>query len=231
MRAVILDFYGTLARATQWVSIDDVLAQHGYELPAEALQRWWNGGVDGVEHLEHSQSRDHYIAWQQQRLLAMLSETDVHPGEYEQILDKLRAGAAQRVLETYPDVPDVLRELRAQGLRLAICSNWDWDLAEAADEAGLAELVDVQVSSAWAGARKPHPRIFRTTLDKIDVAAAETLFVGDSWGPDVEGPRAVGMTPVYLTRDGHWPDPGAPADIAGTGVATVVDLWGVLDHL
>jgi putative hydrolase of the HAD superfamily len=231
VRAVLLDFYGTLARATHWVSIDDVLAQHGYELPAEALQRWWNEGVDGVEHLEHSQSRDHYVAWQQERLLAMLSETDVHPGEYEQILDKLRAGAAQRVLEAYPEVPDVLHELRTQGLRLAICSNWDWDLAEAVDEAGLTELVDVQVSSAWAGARKPHPRIFRTTLDKIDVAAAETLFVGDSWGPDVEGPRAVGMTPAYLTRDGHWPDPGAPADIAGTGVATVVDLWGVLNQL
>ncbi|HEX6312863.1 MAG TPA: HAD family hydrolase [Acidimicrobiia bacterium] len=232
MNAVLLDFYGTLARATHWVSIDDVLVDHGYEpLPPEALHRWWNEGVDGVEHLEHSRSRDHYIAWQRERLLAMLAETDVHPGEYEQIFEKLRAGAAQRVLEAYPEVPDVLRDLRSRGLRLAICSNWDWDLADAVDEAGLTELVDVQVSSAWAGARKPHPRIFRSTLEQVDVPAAETLFVGDSWGPDVEGPRAVGMTPAYLVRDGHWPDPGAPEEVRATGVATLVDLRGVLDHV
>jgi putative hydrolase of the HAD superfamily len=231
LRAVLLDFYGTLARATQWVSIDEVLAEHGYELSQEALHRWWDGGVDGIQHIEHSQSRDHYVAWQQERLLAMLAETDVHPGEYEMILEKLRAGSSQRVLEAYPEVPGTLRELRARGLRLAICSNWDWDLAEAVDEAGLSELVDIQVSSAWAGARKPHPRIFRHTIDKVGVRAGDALFVGDTWGPDVEGPRAVGMTPAYLSRDEHWPDPGAPREADSSGVAVVRDLGGVLELL
>jgi putative hydrolase of the HAD superfamily len=229
VRAVLLDFYGTLAEATHWVSIDAVLEEHGYDLPAEALNRWWNEGVDGIEHLEHSQSRDHYIAWQRERMLAMLAETDVHPGEYEVILAKLRDGAARRVLEAYPDVPDALRELRERGLALAICSNWDWDLADAVDEAGLTELVDVQVSSAWAGARKPHPRIFRHTLEKIGVPVGEALFVGDTWGPDIEGPRALGMTPVYVARDGHWPDSGAPTDPAATGVAVVADLRDLLE--
>jgi len=227
-QAVLLDFYGTLAEATHWVSIDTVLAEHGYELPREALSRWWNEGVDGVEHLEHSQSRDHYVAWQQQRMLGMLSETDVHPGEYEVILQKLRAGAAERVLEAYPEVPAVLGKLRRRGLRLAICSNWDWDLAEAVEDVGITGLVDVQVSSAWAGARKPHPRIFRHTLEKVGVPAEAALFVGDTWGPDVEGPRAVGLQPVYLARDDHWPDPGAP-DPADPDVHVVADLGGVLD--
>ncbi len=229
VRALLLDFYGTLAQATRWVSIDSVLAEHGYELPPEALSRWWNEGVDGVEHLEHSQTRDHYVAWQRERMLAMLAQTDVHPGEYEVILTKLREGAAQRVLEPYPEVPDVLAELRARGLALAICSNWDWDLIEAVDEAGLTGLVDVAVSSAWAGARKPHPRLFRHTLEKLGVAAAETGFVGDTWGPDVEGPRAMGMTPVYVAREGHWPDPGAPEDLATTGVVVIDDLRDLLD--
>src|SRR5688572_837010 len=93
VRAGLLDVYGTLAEATHWVSIDTVLAEHGYELPQEAFSRWWNEGVDGIEHLEHSVSRDHYVAWQQERLLGMLAETDVHPGEYEVILDRLRAGS------------------------------------------------------------------------------------------------------------------------------------------
>jgi putative hydrolase of the HAD superfamily len=229
--AVLLDYYGTLAHATHWISADDVLAEHGYELPLETRDRWFNDGIDGIEHLEHSRSRDHYTTWQRERLLGMLAETDVHPGEYEMILQKLRDGAASRVLEAYPEARRVLAELRARGLRLAICSNWDWDLNQAVDEVGLADLVDVQVSSAWAGARKPHPRIFEDTLTKLGVEAAECVFVGDTWGPDVAGPRALGMTPLYLSRDGHWPDPTAPGDLDHEGVVVIPDLRGVLDHV
>ena len=134
--AIFLDFYGTLARATEWVSVDVVLAEHGVELDDELRDRYWNDGLDGIEHLEHSQSRDHYVAWQRERILSMLSETDLHPGEYEEVLAKLRAGNEARRLEAYDEVRDVLTELRGRGLTLAICSNWDWDLAEAVDEAG-----------------------------------------------------------------------------------------------
>lgn len=224
IQAVLLDFYGTLARATEWTSVDVVLAEHGVELDDELRERYWNDGLDGIEHLEHSQSRDDYVAWQRERILSMLSETDLHPGEYDEVLAKLRAGNETRRLEAYDEVGSVLTELRARGLTLAICSNWDWDLAEAVDEAGLTDLVDVTVSSAWAGARKPHPRMFEHTLAKVGVAPASVLFVGDTWGPDVVGPRAAGMTPIYLRRDGHWPDDTAPADFASDGVMMASDL-------
>jgi len=226
---VLLDFYGTLAHATQWVSVDEVLAEHGVEMPDEIRRRWWQGELDGMEHLEHSQSRDHYVAWQQQRLLSMLAETDLHPGEYEVVTKKLREGSSQRVIEAYPEVPGVLAQLRESGLRTAICSNWDWDLSEAVEEAGLVDAVDVVVSSAWAGARKPHPRIFEHTVNKLGVAPEDVLFVGDTWGPDVVGPLAFGMQPLYLQRDGHWPDETAPADLDVDAVLTGPDLRTVLD--
>jgi putative hydrolase of the HAD superfamily len=231
LRAVLFDFYGTLAEATHWVSADDVLADHGYELPPEVRDRWFNDGIDGIEHLEHSRSRDHYVAWQRERLLGMLAETDVHPGEYEIILRKLRDGSESRVLEAYPEVTGVLVELRERGVRLGICSNWDWDLTQAVEEVGLDDLVDVQVSSAWAGARKPHPRIFEDALTKLGAEPAETIFVGDTWGPDVAGPRAMGMTPLYVSREGHWPDPTAPEDLDPEGVVVISDLHGVFDQL
>jgi putative hydrolase of the HAD superfamily len=227
--AVLLDFYGTLARATKWTSVDVVLAEHGVELDEELRDRYWNDGLDGIEHLDHSSNRDAYVAWQQARILSMLSETDLHHGEYEVVLDKLRTGNEARVLEAYDETAEVLAELRARGLILAVCSNWDWDLAEAVEEAGLTGAVDIVVSSAWAGARKPHPRIFQHTLEKVGVPAAEVLFAGDSWGPDVVGPRAAGMTPVYLRRDGHWPDDTAPADLANEDVIVSSDLHRLLE--
>jgi putative hydrolase of the HAD superfamily len=227
--AVFVDFYGTLAHATQWLEMDVVLAEHGVELPEAVRNRYWNQGLDGIEHLEHSQTRDHYVAWQRERLLGMLAETDVHPGEYEIIVQKLSKGAATRVLEPYAETAEVLASLRERGLRTAICSNWDWDLDEAVDEAGLTGAVDVVVSSAWAGARKPHPRIFEHTLAKVGVDASAVLFAGDTWGPDVVGPLAMGMTPVYLRREDHWPDDTAPSEPTNDGVTVAPDLRILLD--
>jgi putative hydrolase of the HAD superfamily len=228
--AVLLDFYGTLARATHWVSFDTVLTEHGYELRPEIYEQYYNDGIDGTEHDEHSQSRDHYVAWQRERTLAMLAQTDVHPGEYEVILEKLRAGNATRVIEAYDEAGEVLHELRSRGLRLVVCSNWDWDLREAVDESGLTESFDDIISSAWVGARKPHPRIYAAALAAAGVGPAEALFVGDTWGPDVEGPRAAGIRAAYLRREGHWPDGTCPDDEpATTGTPVIPDLRGLLD--
>jgi putative hydrolase of the HAD superfamily len=226
---VLFDFYGTLARATRWLSPETVLAERGYTLDTAAHEEWFNGGIDGIEHVEHSRSRDHYVAWQAERTFAMLAACDVHPGEHEEILACLRAGAAERDLEAYPEVAAVLEALREAGIGITICSNWDWDLVEAVAESGLADLVDGLVSSAWVGARKPHPRIYEATLEQAGGDPATTLFVGDTWGPDVDGPLAAGMRPAYLRRDGHWPDASAPADGPhDRGVPVLPDLRGVL---
>jgi putative hydrolase of the HAD superfamily len=228
VQAVVLDFFGTLARATHSVGIEEILGRRGYGIPPHLQEMWWSGDIDGTEHVEQSRSRERYLAWQRERLLAMLHEADVHPAEHEAILADLQAGRALRVLEAYDEVPEVLRALRERGIALHVCSNWDWDLEPAVAEVGLDGCFDGLVSSAWAGARKPHPRIYRYLLDQTGIDPATTVFVGDTWGPDVEGPRAAGMTPLYLERDGHWPDATLPPDTSGAEVTRLRDLRGVL---
>jgi len=214
LQAVVLDFYGTLARATAAVGIDEIMGRRGVTLPDHLQEMWWSGDIDGSEHVEQSRSRDHYVAWQRERLLGMLREADVHPGEHDAILADLEAGRSERVLEAYDEVPTVLRTLRERGVTLVICSNWDWDLEPAVAEVGLEGCFDAMVSSAWAGARKPHPRIYRYLLDRTGLDPETVLFVGDTWGPDVEGPLRARMTPAYLERHGHWPDPTKPSTTA-----------------
>jgi putative hydrolase of the HAD superfamily len=232
MKAVILDFYGTLAETPDWgPSWADLVASAGYELPDQVRDRWWNDGLDGTEHDEHSQSRDHYVAWQQSRIRGMLDDCGLPRATQDDLIARVREIGAHRRMQAYNEVPEVLAELRGRGLTLAICSNWDWDLLEAIDAAGLGATVDVIVSSAWVGARKPHPRMYDAVLTETGVAPEDALFVGDTWACDVDGPRTAGLRTMYLRRSHFGPDATAPADHHVQDVHRAADLRGVLDAL
>ena len=229
--AVVFDFYGTLAESDgAGLKVADVLAEHGYELPDDVARRYWQDGLDGIEHDEHSVSRDHYVAWQTARLRGLLGECGVDDAEAAVIISQLRADGAGPRMQAYDDAALVLGKLRAGGVQVAICSNWDWDLVEAMTEAGLSDHVDLIVSSAWVGARKPHERIYRHTLELLAVDPTRTLFVGDTWNCDVDGPLAHGFTPVYVRRAHREPDHTAPGELPPHVIA-LPDLRGILDLL
>src|SRR5690606_32074083 len=61
-------------------------------------------------------------------------------------------------------------------------------------------LLSVTVSSSVLGVMKPDPRIFRAALDKVGVAPAHAVMVGDSLAHDVNGALAAGMRGVLLVR-------------------------------
>src|SRR5205085_2801803 len=82
------------------------------------------------------------------------------PSPNDEAVQARRAPGASGRMVAYPDAVEVLQRLRAHGVRTAICSNWDWDLNESIEQSGLTGLVDVVVSSAWVGARKPHESIY-----------------------------------------------------------------------
>ena len=227
MKAVLFDFYGTLARAVAWGDThEQVFARHGLVFDAA---RWGHNFVgesnDGDEHVEHSASRDAYVAWEVDRLRRRARNCGVGDDELDALVADLHTAAKTYTLKAYDEVPDVLGALRRRGLTVGICSNWDWDLDRAIASAGLVGRADVVVTSAQAGARKPHPRIFRHTLERCGVEPAETLFVGDTMYADVEGPIAYGMRAVHVWRDDMVGDPGPlPA-----GATRTPDLRAVLD--
>jgi putative hydrolase of the HAD superfamily len=231
VKAVIFDFYNTLAETTRWgPSWEELVSELGYALPADVRERWWNDGIDGTEHDEHSISRDRYVAWQQSRVRSMLSECGVPTPVQDVLIERVREIGAHNRIDAYEEVEQALGELRASGVALAICSNWDWDLHEALESAGLTGSVDLVVSSAWVGARKAHPRIYSHTLERLGVDPEDTLFVGDTWTCDVDGPRAAGMRAVYLRRPHLGVDHTAPEQDQWPGdVHHARDLRAVAD--
>jgi len=224
-RAVFLDFYGTLAHAATWgPTREQVLAARGFTVPVDIAERWVDEAADGREHVEHSVSAAHYRAWEHQRLRHYVEACGVGPDDAELLVEELYTATKSFRLEAYPEVPGVLTELRARGLIVAVCSNWDWNLDRAMSQAGLDGLVDVLVTSARAGARKPHRRIFQYTLDAAGVEdPSEVVFVGDSWEPDVEGPTAMGMRPVHVWRP-EWDGERETPPPIRNGVVRLPDL-------
>jgi putative hydrolase of the HAD superfamily len=225
LRAVIFDFFGTIACHPDGTGsvYRAVFEHHGYRLDAE-VERQYVERYDGVEHVEHSSDQAIYEAWVRLRHSDLARACNVAPGDVEPITDALRALDTSQVV-AYPDAEPTLAELHRRGLLVAVCSNWGWELDRSLAEAGLNDLVDVAITSARAGARKPHPRIFTAVTDALGVRPDEALFVGDSFEPDVIGPLGAGMAAVHLCRDGEFVDVDPPElPPAASRIASLSDL-------
>ena len=229
VRAVLFDFYGTLAHAESWgPSYEDVLAGHGVTLHDDVRRRWVSDAFDGLEHVEHSVDRDTYVAWEKRRLVEMVTACGVGADDATRLADDLWDAGKQWTMRPFPETESVLRGLQARGVAVVVCSNWDWDIERALDAAEVGDLIDVAVTSARAGARKPHRRIFDHTLDRARVTdPSSVVFVGDSWGPDVEGPREMGMRPVHVWRP-EWDGEREPPPVTN-GIVRLPDLTGLVD--
>ncbi len=111
----------------------------------------------------------------------------------------------------YEDVPDVLRELHARGLKIGLISNTERCLASFQAHFALDGLFAVTVSSAAHGYMKPHPSIFQSALRQAGASVEESVMVGDSLDHDIAGARRLGMRAVLVARSGT---PAAcPADV------------------
>jgi putative hydrolase of the HAD superfamily len=75
---------------------------------------------------------------------------------------------------------DLIREVRREGLRTALLTNnvkeWEplWRSMLPVDE-----LFETVVDSAFVGVRKPDPRIYELTLERVELPPGACLFVDD----------------------------------------------------
>ncbi len=86
--------------------------------------------------------------------------------------------------------------------RIGIVSNFYGNLARVLADVGLSAVVDVVVDSGVVGVKKPDAGLFRAALDRLGVAPAEALMIGDSLERDMAGARALGMPHVLLAGVG-----------------------------
>jgi putative hydrolase of the HAD superfamily len=93
---------------------------------------------------------------------------------------------------------DFMRGLRDQGYKLGICTNnvreWEplWRAKLPVDE-----IFSVVVDSAFVGSRKPEPRIYEITLQRLGVSAQAALLIDDI-EVNCTGARDLGMRAVWF---------------------------------
>jgi putative hydrolase of the HAD superfamily len=99
---------------------------------------------------------------------------------------------------TEPDAVGVLGALRARGFALAAVSNADGRVEADLVRYGLRDALDLVIDSHVVGVEKPDPAIFVTALDRLGVAPAAAVHVGDIASIDVAGAQRAGIAPVLM---------------------------------
>jgi putative hydrolase of the HAD superfamily len=215
---VILDAFNTLvtSRRDSKGTFLEGLEQAGVR-GADPVLAALQAASEGLDHSLWSVSRQAYVGW-----------TSAVPRELSMVGLRVNSNLARCVvpaLEQLHQAPMValrgarscLKQLKAAGFTIAVCSNWGWDLAADIADTGLLEYVDYPVSSAQVGWRKPDPRIYRSVLALAGCAAKDAVFVGDSLRTDVLGPQRAGIRSFLRA-------PATGGDVRGEAISSLYAL-------
>ena len=126
-----------------------------------------------------------------------------------------RLMALYDTLPAYPEVPQMLTTLKAQGYATAILSNGSPGMLEAAtNSAEIAPQLDAVLSVEDVGVFKPDDRVYAQVADRFGTKPQEVLFVSSN-GWDVAGAAGFGFVTAWVNRAGHPVDrlPHRPAHI------------------
>ncbi|GAA2774556.1 HAD family phosphatase [Saccharopolyspora taberi] len=189
--AAIFDYGGVLTTSGR-KAIADWTAAEGIrpETYSAALKEWLSRSApDGtpIHRLETGEiGAEEFNA----ALAPRLRTTDGGPVAPEGLLGRLFAH-----MRDDDAMLSLVRELRDRGVRTALLSNswghsYPWDVLDG--------LFEVTVISGDVGLRKPDPRIYRLTLERLGLTPAEAVFVDDA-PPNVEAAEQLGLRAVLHT--------------------------------
>jgi FMN phosphatase YigB (HAD superfamily) len=204
LRALLFDYGGTLDGAgSHWLDrFLQLYREAGLPLPFDRFR-------DAFDHATRRAYTDHRVAD-----LALRPLIEFHVAQQMERLGVHDAGLAEHVITAFTascrarlaESRSVLERLRPRVV-LGVISNFYGNLARLLDEAGIAPLLTTILDSSRVGLHKPDPRIFALGVRQIGCAAAEVLYVGDSFEKDIVGARAAGLRTAWLVGTAERPCP------------------------
>lgn len=196
IRACVFDAYGTL------FDVHSAVGRHRgrFDENADKVSMMWR-----TKQLEYTWLRSlmgHYVDFWQVTGDALdyaleASDVDASNGLRDDLMN------AYLGLECYPEVVDVLIELKGMGMKRAILSNGSPRMLQAAvTSAGLDELIDEVLSVDPLQIFKPHPSVYQLAVDELGVGAEQVSFQSsNAW--DAAGASAFGFKVAWVNRFGQ----------------------------
>lgn len=216
MKALLLDFYGTLVEEDDAVIariVAEVCAASPFAPAPAEVSALWNASFAALC------AEAHGARFRRQRELEVESLRDV----LRSLRATLDAEALSEELFAYwarPRAADGAAEfLRELQLPVCVVSNIDQRELELAI-ASLGWSFDAVVTSEGCRAYKPRAEPFRAGLAALGLGPEQVLHVGDSLGSDVRGACAAGIAVAWLNRQAR----ALPADPGVAPVRTVASL-------
>lgn len=127
----------------------------------------------------------------------------------------------------HPEAHATLRQLRDNGVRLGVISNFDSRLYRILEGLELRRYFDSVTISSEAGYAKPAREIFQVALANTGAAALDSIHVGDSEHMDLRGAQEAGFGAILIdaTMSGPPQIDGRTARVASlASVAKVMQL-------
>jgi 2-haloacid dehalogenase len=204
IRACVFDAYGTLFDVSAAAArCREAIGPRHEQLAAlwreKQLQYTWLRAVQG-RHADFAQVTSDALDFSMETL-----------GLNDGLLKK-KLMSLYMALEAFPEVPEVLRRIKASGRQTAILSNGSPAMLEAAVEgAGIGGSLDAVLSVEEVGVYKPHPRVYQLAIERLGVPPAAISFQSsNAW--DAHAASAFGMRVVWCNRYDQRRErlPGAP---------------------
>jgi putative hydrolase of the HAD superfamily len=202
--AVTFDVGNTLI--TTWPSVGhiyaEIAARHGVrDVTPELVETRFRALWPGRLHLTEDRS-----GWRQlvDEVFEGLATIPPSRSFFAELYDRF---AQPDVWRIYDDVLPVLDRLAAQGMRLAIISNWDDRLRGVLRGLALDTRFETIVISCEIGRAKPDRAIFDEAARRLGLPTARILHIGDSAECDLRGARDAGFQALQICRDASEPGP------------------------
>jgi putative hydrolase of the HAD superfamily len=150
--------------------------------------------------------------------IAMELDAPIDPATVDRVCEERVRAKRMVMLRVDVEVAAMTRDLRRQGIPLAVVSNSMPEDVAAWDECPLADHFTTALFSHVVRMAKPEPDIYLEAARRLGAGPAETLFVGDAAVEDLIGARNAGLPAVCNI---WFPMPGAtPPDVAGVSLVS-----------
>ena len=213
IRGVAFDLDGTLVDSAPGLTAAVDNALYALELPMAGEERvvtWIGNGADVLIQRALTWARQERAALRASQGKPSVDHDDIPQAEQQTILRKLFDRYYGEVAEEgsflFPAVADTLGALHAKGLPLALVTNKPTPfVAPILASLDIAKYFTVVIGDDVKN-KKPHPEPLLMVAEKLGLAPAELLFVGDSRN-DIQAAKAAGCRSIGLTYGYNYGEP------------------------